>query len=234
MSRKAPLVIKWPDRECVTAFLTYGCLLGVLWVLVYGGASWFTGRHDYRLQLGFAAEAAIPFVPAAAVVYLSLFPFLWMSLFVLHSPGELKSFARALAWLFIISGIGFVFLPATQPNPPPPSDGWTRPVFGFADWINLDYNFCPSLHVGMATLCAYAYTRRGHPLASLLVWLWAIAISVSTLVTHQHYLIDVAAGAALGYLIAKHVFRTSWESSSPTKNSPSTAPEAAAGPAPQQ
>ena len=233
MFQKAPL-LKWPDRQCLAAFLTYGFLLGVLWVLVYGGASWLTGLHDYRLRLGFAAEAAIPFVPAAAVIYLSLFPMIWLSLFILPTAEQIKQFAKALAWLYIISGIGFVFLPGAQPNPPPPIDGWTRPVFEFADWINLDYNLCPSLHVGMAVLCAYAYTRRSHLLASTAFWLWAAAISASTLLLRQHYLIDVAAGAALGYVVAKHVIHPSCRSFSPSETVPSTNPDAVAAPAPRQ
>jgi hypothetical protein len=150
-----------------------------------------------------------------------------LSLFLLPTAEQIKQFAKSLAWLYIISGIGFVLLPGAQPNPPARIDGWTRPVFEFADWINLDHNLCPSLHVGMAVLGAYAYSRLSHPLASTLIWLWATAIAASTLLLRQHYLVDVAAGAALGYLVAKHVFHSSLGSSLPSQTAPSTPPEAA-------
>jgi membrane-associated phospholipid phosphatase len=36
-------------------------------------------------------------------------------------------------------------------------------------------------------------------------WLWAAAIAVSTLFTHQHYVADVVTGGALGLLVASKV-----------------------------
>jgi membrane-associated phospholipid phosphatase len=231
MPRKAAL-LAWPDRKRATAFLICGVLLSILWIVVYGGASSLTGLHDYRLPLGFAAEAAIPFVPAASIVYLSLFPLLWLSIFILHTAEEIKQFAKSLAWLFVISGVGFLLLPGEQTTPFPPVDGAMRPVFDFADRINLDYNFCPSLHVSMAVLSASAYTHRSTLLPGVLLWCWATSIAASTLLIHSHYVVDVLAGAALGYVVAKYHFALG--PCLPARNASSKSPATAAARASQQ
>jgi membrane-associated phospholipid phosphatase len=142
-------------------------------------------------------------VPSAAIVYLSLFPMLWLSLFVLHTPQRLKSFAMALALLIALSGVGFLALPAERVKLPPDVAGISGVLFHFADWLNLEHNYLPSLHVGMAVVCAYAYGRFGPRTLGVICWLWAAAIAFSTLLTHQHYVADAVAGVALGYLVAR-------------------------------
>jgi membrane-associated phospholipid phosphatase len=175
------------------------------WVVVYGGASWITGLHDYRVRLHTPLDAQIPFVPLAAVIYLSLFPMLWLSPLVLQTPRRLRSFARALAVLIALSGIGFLALPAESIDETREARHGIGVAFRLADWLNLDHNYLPSLHVGIAVVCAFAYSRNGSRKVGVICWLWAAAIALSTLLTHQHYLADVAAGAALGFLIARFV-----------------------------
>ena len=61
---------------------------------------------------------------------------------------------------------------------------------------------CPSLHVGMATLTSYMYAKVSSRAIAAIVVAWAVAIALSTLFTHQHHVVDVLAGALLGYAIA--------------------------------
>ncbi|BBO32247.1 phosphatase PAP2 family protein [Lacipirellula parvula] len=191
----------WPDRDRVAAFLGYGSLLCVLWVVVYGGVSWLTGLHGYRIDFGWNEESYIPFLPEMAVIYLSLFPMIWLSLFILPTPADIKQFAVALACLFVVSGIGFVILPGRTYSPAESARGPIQPVFEFADWINLEHNYLPSLHVGMAVVCAYAYGRQLRRGVALFFWAWATAVALSTLLTHQHYIADVVAGGVVGWLV---------------------------------
>jgi membrane-associated phospholipid phosphatase len=201
MERKAS-GFAWPDHNRVAAFVCYGSLLCVLWVVIYGGASWLTGLHGYRIRLEWNEPSHIPFIPELAVIYLSLFPMLWLSVFILPSPADIKRFAMTLAWLFVVSGIGFLILPI-QTLVSTRSDGEPiQPMFEFADWINLEHNYLPSLHVGMAVVCALAYERQLSRRVTLFFWAWAATIALSTLLTHQHYLADVVAGGIVGWLIA--------------------------------
>lgn len=191
---------KMPDRALLIAFLRESAWVTCIWLVVYGGASWITSLHQYRVRLWTDRELTIPLVPAAAVVYLSLFPLLWLAPWVLHTREQLRSFAKSLAWLIVLSGVGFLLLPSDRAYPPPVLTGFFGAIYAVADRLNLNFNYLPSLHVGMATVCAYTYGRAA-PATSLVFWLWAAAIAVSTLLMHEHYLIDVATGAALGYLV---------------------------------
>lgn len=173
-----------------------------LWLVVYGGACWATSLHTYRVQLHCRGDLRIPFVPEATFFYLSLFMMLWLAPFVLQTPERLRFFAVALAVLFLCSGAGFLLMPSEEVRETPVVEGLVGQVFRFADWVNLSYNNLPCLHVGMAFLCASFYSKYLSFHASALLWLWALAISLSTLLTHQHYIADVLAGAALAVLVA--------------------------------
>lgn len=198
----------WTDRDRVAAFLGYGSLLCVLWVVVYGGTSWLTGLHSYRIDFGWNEESYVPFLPEMAVIYLSLFPMVWLSLFILPTPADIKQFAVTLACLFVVSGIGFLVFPGRTYSLVESAIGPIQPVFEFADWINLEHNYLPSLHVGMAVVCAYAYGRQLSRRVAGFIWAWAAAVALSTLLTHQHYLADVVAGGVVGLMISTFCYRT--------------------------
>jgi membrane-associated phospholipid phosphatase len=182
-------------------------LIQLLWIVVYGGCSWLTAERSLRVSLATPWDSTIPFVPWAAFAYLSLGPMLWLSPFILRSAIELKRMAKALAWLIVISGIVFVLLPADAPVDSDRAADKSSILVNFADWINLDHNLCPSLHVGMAVLCASAYSRGGKPAQAVLFWSWAAVIAASTLLLRDHYIVDVLAGTLLGLVVADRILK---------------------------
>jgi membrane-associated phospholipid phosphatase len=200
-AKSAESCVSWPSRECRAVFLYYGLLLTLLWLVAYAGPCWVTSLHPYRVQLATKLDLAMPFFPSMVVLYLSLFPMIWIAPFVLQTPQRLRSFAKALALLFVLSGLGFLLIPSDEVRSPVHVDGIFRPVFQFADLINMSHNNLPCLHVGMAVVCARFYSQGKPSTAKAFVWVWAMAIASSTLLTHQHYLADVVAGAALALLI---------------------------------
>ncbi len=177
--------------------------------LIYGGAAYFTDRHGYRVALHTTADMAMPLVPAAAILYLSLNLLLWCAPFILRTRRELEGLTAALAVATLAAGIGFVCLPAADAFTAP-SDGelghWAG-VFHFAQWLALTHNYFPSLHVAFTTICIVVYCQRASALGRLLLWGWGLAIVASTLLTHQHYLADVASGLILGWAAARWVYR---------------------------
>jgi membrane-associated phospholipid phosphatase len=194
--------LRMPTRSLLWVFLREGAWVSGLWFVVYGGANWLTGLHDYRVRLWTSADLAIPFVPAAAAIYLSIFPMFWISLLILHTREEFRSLAKAIAWLIVVSGIGFLLFPGDNAYPTQAPAGFVGMLYSFADGMNMTHNYLPSLHVGMAVVCAYVYSQSASRKLSAICWLWAAAIAVSTLLTHQHYLADGVIGGALGFLIA--------------------------------
>lgn len=192
----------WPDRAAWHAFIIGAVQVQLVWLVVYGGASWITERRSTRFDFSTPLDAKIPFVPGAAIVYLLLMPLLWGAPFVLRTSQAIRQFARSLQILIIISGIGFLLFPSDDPVIPATPSGVSGFLYDIADGVNLQHNLLPSLHVGMAVVCAYAYSRQLSRTATALCWGAAAAIAIATLLTRQHYIADVFAGGVVGWLVA--------------------------------
>lgn len=164
-------------------------LLGVFtaaFCLVYAGADLLAGLVPYRLHPPYLHW---PFMPQLSGLYLSVdLMLLW--LFFRLPPHRLTGLFAGLLSQLVIAGPLFVVLPFA---PPPGAQTDSSFWFRLADLINLNNNYFPSLHVAFAITCAlYA----GRPFW----WVWATGIACSTLLTHQHYLIDVLGGGVLAGL----------------------------------
>lgn len=186
--------------------LSFAFLLGLadaaIFALVYGGTNWFTSQHSWRVAIHTRLDLAIPYVPAATVVYLSLNVMFWTLAFVLRTRVEIAAFVATLAVTTLIAGVFFLLIPATHGYPPPsPGElGTWRPWYELMRTVALEHNYLPSLHVAFTTICVRILLRHGNALERALVLAWGVAIVASTLLTHQHYLIDVLTGFALGWL----------------------------------
>jgi membrane-associated phospholipid phosphatase len=197
----------WPDAR---VWWTYAWVAaaGALWFLVvYGGADYVTSRRLLRVPIHFEAELRIPFVAAAAWVYMSIYALFLMAPLVLRSPREVMALGASLAAVTATAGLTFLLLPAELAFPPPAGaiePGPTAFVYGFADRLNLRYNLLPSLHVALSVACVAAYAPRAPAAGRIALWAWAVAIALSTVLTHFHHLLDAITGFLLGAL-AGHV-----------------------------
>ncbi len=184
------------------AILTGGFAL--LFAALYGGASLLTGLDPRRLDVALPFEREVPFVPAAAAVYLSGTVLLALAPFVLRRGRDLWALFCALAAETVLGAAVFLALPVRGAFPERlvEEGGVTAALFGLADALNLERNELPSLHVALALTAALAYGRalggsRGWLSRALLV-AWAGAVAASAVLIHEHHLLDVAAGLALG------------------------------------
>jgi membrane-associated phospholipid phosphatase len=206
MQRREPF-LAWPGwdhvRESVCLFLAV-----TLWfVLIYGGADRLTAQRDFRVAVHFNAELKLPFVPEMVVCYMSIYLLFLSAPFILRTRQQLRALAITLAVVTFVGGICFLLLPAELAFLPPPDAGKWSTLVQFADWLNLEYNLLPSLHVALSVVCVAAFTGHANTLGRIILWCWAVAISVSTLLTHQHHLADVITGFILGMLATRYVYR---------------------------
>ncbi|ATB31304.1 phosphatase PAP2 family protein [Melittangium boletus] len=197
MSR--PPLFGLPRRE--EALLTGAMATGftLFFLLVYGGASWVTGFYPGGLRVDLPFERHIPFVPAWAAVYVSMDVLLLLSLFILRTWRDMVPFVSALALETVLGAGCFLLLPVEVAWPAREVSGDSAFVFLLADTMNLERNYLPSLHVAFACTAALAYGERGGGLARAGFTLWATAIAASTLLIHEHHVVDVLAGALLAW-----------------------------------
>jgi membrane-associated phospholipid phosphatase len=114
--------------------------------------------------------------------------------------------AVALAVVIGVAGLFFLALPARSVFPPLPDMGVWTDLVRSAKWLALENNLMPSLHVAMTVVCVAIYARQAKRIGKLLLWLWAASIAVSTLLLHQHYVVDVITGLALGLAGVRWVY----------------------------
>ena len=165
---------------------------------VYGGCEWLTAHRSLRVRIHLPGELSIPLVPGAVLAYMSIYLLFFAAPFIIRERREILALSRALALAILLGGVGFLLLPARAVYAPPGKLGVWAELFHFADWLNLDYNMVPSLHVALSVCCIAAYARQASQAGRAGLWLWAAAIALSTLLTHQHHIVDAVSGWAVG------------------------------------
>lgn len=185
-------------RPLVLSILLGSCQ-AAWFFFIYGGANYLTTLHSYRVRLHFDWELDVPFVPVLVLGYMSVYPLFMLAPFILRSPREIVSLVRTLATITLAAGIFFLVFPADLHFPAGQDSGrWTWLV-ELAKRVALTHNFMPSLHVGMSAVCVLVYAARAGWLGKILLGLWSGLISASTILIHQHYVVDVAAGYVLAW-----------------------------------
>jgi membrane-associated phospholipid phosphatase len=200
-----PPFLAWPGW----AHLRYAAwlsLLNTLWFeIVYAGADFLTAHRSLRVPVHFPAELRIPLVPAMAVFYMSIYPLFLLAPFVLRTRREFRAVVITLAVIIGCSGIVFLLLPAQLAYAPPREAdlGVWADLYHAADTLNLTYNLVPSLHVALAVACAAVFVPRAPRLVKIGLWLWVSLIAASTLLTHQHHVLDVVTGWILAVVCVR-------------------------------
>jgi membrane-associated phospholipid phosphatase len=165
--------------------------------MIYGPTSqWLTGGIAPKIAL----DALIPILPIWVVPYASCYP-LWMTAFLYAAwKMEARLFRALLAACYLTFSVGiltyllfptYVVLPVVMGT-----DVFSALLRG-VQIAGGTYDALPSGHIYITTILALFYSMW-HP---RLRWLWIVIlviISLSTLFTGQHYILDVIAGLAVG------------------------------------
>ena len=168
--------------------------LGPGFFLVYGWCNAFTaGRTDVH-SFYFAWERFIPFVPVLIVPYLSLDLFFSGSFFLCRRRAELGVLSQRYALAILLSAAGFLLFPLRYGWPRPAVEGWLGALFAPLNALDQPFNLCPSLHISLRTIAWTVYGRHTRGPLRHTLHLWFFLIGLSTLLTYQHHLIDLAGG----------------------------------------
>ncbi len=149
------------------------------------------GHARYFLMSSF--DEKIPFLPIFIWPYLSLFPFIFIGLFIAFS----QPIAPALYLALIIGVLSgslvryFVHSGIRQPRIRR-HDVSSRLVHWLYRCDDRARTF-PSSHVLISIIISY-FLALAFPVYALSIWVIGLLITVSTVFVKQHYLIDVAGG----------------------------------------
>jgi len=151
-----------------------------------------------------ALDRALPLVPGWSLVYWSLFLAAVLPVFVVHQQEHVRRTILAFIAVWLVAFACFLLYPTVTSRPAKALGD------GFGDWglrlilsTDIRYNCLPSLHVAQCFLAAFTcgIVHRGVGAAAVV---WASLVAISTLLTKQHYVLDVIGGvflAAAAYAI---------------------------------
>lgn len=171
--------------------------LSVLFVVVYSGTNWLTSLRTDVGTWYYEWERLIPFVPLMVIPYMSIDLLFVAAPFLCSNDRERSVFARRVTLAIVAAGVCFLAMPLRLGFERPRLDGWLGALFGWFFAADLPYNLCPSLHIALRTILADTYSRHSSGLWSLASHTWFSLVGLSTLLTYQHHVVDVAGGFLL-------------------------------------
>jgi membrane-associated phospholipid phosphatase len=186
----------------VASLLLIPAILGTN--LIYGSLN----HGPNRIFLETPLDRALPVVPIFAIPYVSLIPYIGVSL-IAFLFARVRVYRSAAITMIIVWFISYAFYCFLQSYVARPSITGTDPFSSLVRSIyasDQPYNDFPSLHTSLSTIIAIHWWRLdrriGIPAA-----IWTTLIVASTVLIKQHYLADVSFGLLLASVTSLIVIR---------------------------
>jgi membrane-associated phospholipid phosphatase len=170
-------------------------------MLLYGGTNQLAHWRGTTRSMAFEWEFQLPRITAFVIPYWSIdFMLVLAPLFTVRAA-QLRTLLWRLGSILVVSCTIFLLYPCRCGYPRTIPDDWTAPLFQILHFFDLPYNQWPSLHVSEALVAAAVILPRLPALWRPWAALWIALGCAGILFTHQHHLIDLLTGAALGMLV---------------------------------
>lgn len=149
-------------------------------------------------------ESSLPIMPAAVLVYMGVHPLSVLPFFGLRTVSALRRHLVGHGAILVTSFGAWLAWPLVLPREALPAEGGSLGVWVLTSLRGSDpaVNLLPSTHCSMAVFAALALRTVDRRLGA---WaqITAVGIALATLLTRQHYLLDVVTGVALGLVVGR-------------------------------
>jgi hypothetical protein len=131
------------------------------------------------------------------IPYMSIDLFFFAAPFICSNRRELSLLSKRIALGIVVAGICFLVYPLQLAVERPKLDGWLGVIWNNFIGMDRPYNLLPSLHITLRTILANTYARHTRGLLRVASNVWFSLIGFSTLLVHQHHIVDVIGGFIL-------------------------------------
>jgi PAP2 superfamily len=176
-----------------------------LWALVITlivlGGYWLVQRTiEPKFDFSIALDSRIPFIHWTIWIYLSDLLFFSFAALALTRK-EFIQILQIILIAYVISMIGFIFLPGDYPRIEvttiaSPFYRWGYGVFHTVDLAN---NTFPSMHVGLTWIICISLARRFQRY-KYIIFAYSILVTLSVLTTKQHFILDIVGGLTVVFI----------------------------------
>jgi hypothetical protein len=193
----------FPDVRRVRVYVSWASLTGVAFFAIYPTLNWLTSLRPDRFHLYVAGELEIPFVPQFIWAYLSMYLLFLMPLFFLPSR-RMPALGKQLLAGTAASGVFFLLLPSDLGFVRViPVDPLYAGIYGSIFVVDRPHNLVPSLHVVWSTAIVLACVDLARALGRVLLYLWLALLIASTVLVHQHHVLDAISAVFLVLLLRR-------------------------------
>ena len=187
------------------SFVFWAVCVNLVTYAVYPSVNWLASLRSQRYDFITPWDAMIPLVPEFIFVYFSFFPFLALPFWMVGQP-DIDALGKRQVAGTLICGLIFVLFPANLafdrviPDIEP-----YRSIFSTMFLVDKPHNLLPSLHIvytalSCTAICKTQWPRGRHWLCGLIAS-WSVAICASTMLVHQHHVLDVVTALMLTALL---------------------------------
>ena len=188
------------DRPGFAAKAWVSFATSALFMALYHASNAYAAQCD-RLHQWYADwELAIPVIPWFIVPYWSIDIFFAIAPFLCTRRSELRTLAGRLTLAILLATTCFVVWPMQLLHERTDEHGVFTPLFIAIHVFDKPHNLFPSMHVAFAFILRWTYHRHVRGLPRLLFHFWFLCVSFSTILVHQHHLVDIAGGVILAIL----------------------------------
>ena len=170
----------------------------LLWLVLYLAVNHATaGRSVAEPLLPF--EERIPRVVWAYPFYASVYPEILLPLFLARTRGAYIRTQLTVALASVIAFAVFLVAPMAYPRPSLEPQGALSALLALEYAVDGPRCTFPSLHVAVAWIF-YLGLREENPRWRPFLLFEALAVTISTVLVKQHFIVDLVAGMALAWL----------------------------------
>lgn len=165
--------------------------VGVAFFSIYPTCNWLTSQRDDISFLYFDQELMIPFVPEFFWVYMSMYLLFFLPPFFLR-VSQLEVLGKRIIIGTLISAVIFLLFPSQLGFERVIPEGFYYDLYSQIFTLDLPYNMAPSLHIVYSGFILFAvYSAVESKSVRIFAILWLLFIALSTLLVHQHHMIDI-------------------------------------------
>jgi membrane-associated phospholipid phosphatase len=200
-----------PLRRGIVAERGWGLIASLLLIPAILGTNLIYEQLNHgpnRIFLQTPLDRALPVVPVFAIPYVSLIPYIAISLlaFLFVRVRVYRSAAITMIIVWFISYACYFFLQSYIARPNITGTDTFSAMIRSVYAGDRPYNDFPSLHTSLSTIIAIHWWRIDRRVG-IAAAIWTALIVMSTVLVKQHYLADVAGGLPLGIVTSWLVIR---------------------------
>lgn len=183
----------------------YGLVL-LPWLIMYETIQ-LIGIPADHFSLSFNFEKQIPVVEWTELFYVSVYPAVLLFPVFLRSKSSLRKFSLHALYATVVCFLLYLVFPVTAEPRYFVGQSALGALLHFEQAVDTPACAFPSFHVIWAFICAAYYGKNSS--VRIMLFVWAVLVSLSCVLTGMHSLADVAAGYGCYFVISKR--RIAWQ-----------------------